>query len=268
MRALSTDVPAVSAAVRILERLAKAWPEMVTPGTLVSELKLNRSTCYNIVGTLQQAGWVSGREGRPGWTLGPRLLTITGVPDNVRLHVAQEEIEALSDELKFVVFLSACQPGGVHHVLAVAERSSGIRVTVSMGDSFPFSSPALMHASLAWMAPDEADRLLDTEQVIAFTAKTVTDREELHKAFAKVRSVGYAESIQQFNMAQSGVAAPVFDSHGTVKYAVCALAFSSELYDTNVAAAGNATRRCAEAITLRTGGTLPDGYPFPVTLQG
>ena len=267
MRALSTDVPAVSAAVRILERLAQAWPDMVTPGTLVSELGLNRSTCYNIVGTLQQAGWVSGREGRPGWTLGPRLLTITGVPDNVRLDVAQEEIEALSAELKFVVFLTACQRGAGHHVLAVAERNSGVRVTVSVGDTFAFSAPALMHASLAWTAPDEADQILDAEQVIAFTVKTVTDREGLRKAFAKVRSVGYADSVQQFNMAQSGVAAPVFDSRGAVRYAVCSLAFFSELDDTNLAAAGNAVRRCAEAITLRTGGTLPDGYPFAATLQ-
>jgi DNA-binding IclR family transcriptional regulator len=124
-----------------------------------------------------------------------------------------------------------------------------------------------MHATLAWLPPDEVDRVLDTEQVIAFTDQTITGREELHKAFAKVRSVGYAESVQQYNLAQSGVAAPVFDSRAVVKYAVCSLAFSSELDHTNVAAAGNAIRRCAEAITLRTGGTLPDGYPFPATLQ-
>jgi IclR family acetate operon transcriptional repressor len=265
VKGLSTDVPAVSAAVRILERLAQAWPEAVMPGTLISELRLNRSTCYNIVATLQQAGWVSGREGRPGWTLGPRLLTITGVPDNVRLDVAQEEIEALSAELTFVVFLAAYQAGAGHHVLAVAERSSGVRVTVSVGDTFPFSAPALMHATLAWTERSQADRILNAEPIIAFTGKTITDREGLHAAFAKVRSVGYAESIQQYNMAQSGVAAPVFDARGAVRYVVCSLAFSSELDDTNVAAAGNAIRRCAEAITLRTGGVLPEGYPLPAS---
>jgi DNA-binding IclR family transcriptional regulator len=265
VRALSTDVPAVSAAVRILERLAQAWPDMVTPGTLVSELQLNRSTCYNIVGTLQAAGWVSGREGRPGWTLGPRLLTITGVPDNVRLDVAQEEIEALSAELRFVVFLTVRQAGAGHHVLAVAERSSGVRVTASVGDTFPFSAPALMQASLAWLPQAEADAAMDAERVIAFTPRTVTDREDLHKALARVRTAGYADSIQQYNLAQSGVAAPVFDARGAVRYAVCSLAFSSELDERNVAAAGDAIRRCAETITLRTGGTLPEGYPFPAT---
>jgi IclR family transcriptional regulator, acetate operon repressor len=262
VKRLSTDVPAVSAAVRILERLAQAWPEAVTPGTLVSELRLNRSTCYNIVGTLQQAGWVAGREGRPGWTLGPRLLTITGVPDKVRLEIAQEEIEALSAELKFVVFVTVRQPGAGHHVLAVAERSTGVRVTVSVGDTFPFSAPALMHASLAWADPAEVDRTLAAEPVVAFTGKTITGREPLDRAFAKVRALGYAESIQQFNMAQSGVAAPVFDARGAVRYVVCSLAFSSELDETNVAVAGNAIRRCAEAITMRTGGVPPEGYPF------
>src|SRR5262249_9389561 len=155
-------------------------------------------------------------------------------------------------ELTFVVFLAVRQPGAGHHVLATAERRAGVRVTVSVGDTFPFSAPALMHASLAWKSPDEIDRFLDSEQVIAFTSKTITDREGLYKAFARVRSVGYAESVQQFNMAQSGVAAPVFDSRGAVRYVVCSLAFSSELDEANVAAAGNAIRRCAEAITLRT----------------
>jgi IclR family acetate operon transcriptional repressor len=263
VKRLSTDVPAVSAAVRILERLAQAWPEAVAPGTLVSELGLNRSTCYNIVGTLQQAGWVAGLEGRPGWTLGPRLLTITGVPDKVRLEIAQEEIEALSADLKFVVFVTVRQPGAGHHVLAVAERSTGVRITVSVGDTFPFSAPALMQAFLAWADPAEAERILAAEPIAAFTGKTITGRQELDKAFAQVRTVGYAESIQQFNMAQSGVAAPVFDARGAVRYVVCSLAFSSELDETNVAAAGNAIRRCADSITTRTGGILPAGHPFP-----
>jgi len=32
---MASDVPAVTTAVRILERLAKAWPDAVAPGVLV-----------------------------------------------------------------------------------------------------------------------------------------------------------------------------------------------------------------------------------------
>jgi len=254
---MASDVPAVMAAVRILERLAEAWPDAVTPGTLVRELGLNRSTCYNIVGTLQQAGWVAGLDGRPGWMLGPRLLLITGVTDKARLELEQEEIEALSASLNFVVFLAAREPRIGFRVLAVAERGAGVRVTVSVGDTFPFSAPALMQASLAWLDPDVAQRLLDGEEVIAFTERTVTDHDGLRLAFERVRTVGHAESVQQYDMAQSGVAAPIFDAGGAVRHVVCSLAFSSELNDGNVADVGAAVRRCADTITRRTGGILP-----------
>jgi IclR family acetate operon transcriptional repressor len=262
---MAGDVPAVTAAVRILERLAKAWPDAVAPGTLVRELGLNRSTCYNIVGTLQQAGWVAGLDGRPGWMLGPRLLVITGVTDKARLELEQEEIEALSASLNFVVFLAAREPGIGFRVLAVAERGTGVRVTVSVGDTFPFSAPALMQASLAWLDPDVAERLLDAQEVIAFTERTVTDRHALRCAFERVRTVGHAESIQQYNMAQSGVAAPIFDAGGAVRHVVCSLAFSSELNDGNVAEVGAAVRRCADTITRRTGGILPTRAEAAIT---
>ena len=260
---MASDVPAVTAAVRILERLAKAWPDAVAPGALVRELGLNRSTCYNIVGTLQQAGWVAGLDGRPGWMLGPRLLLITGVTDKARLELEQEEIEALSSALEFVVFLAAREPSAGFRVLAVAERGTGVRVTVSVGDTFPFSAPALMQASLAWLDTAEADRLLDAEGVIAFTERTVTEREALRLAFERVRTVGHAESLQQYNMAQSGVAAPIFDAAGAVRRVLCSLAFSSELDHGNVADVGAAVRRCADTITRRTGGIHPTRANVP-----
>ena len=258
---MATDVPAVMAAVRILERLAKAWPDAVAPGALVRELGLNRSTSYNIVGTLQQAGWVAGLDGRPGWMLGPRLLLITGVTDKARLELEQEEIEALSSSLNFVVFLAVREPRVGFRVLAVAERGAGVRITVSVGDTFPFSAPALMQASLAWLEPAEADRLLDAEGVIAFTDRTVTDRAGLRVAFERVRTVGHAASIQQYNMAQSGVAAPIFDAAGAVRHVICSLGFSSELDDGNAAEVGAAVRRCADTITRRTGGIQPARPP-------
>src|SRR5215813_7684093 len=50
------EVPAVVSAVRLLERIAADWPDPVASGTLIDELGLNRSTCYNILGTLQRIG--------------------------------------------------------------------------------------------------------------------------------------------------------------------------------------------------------------------
>lgn len=257
---MATEVPAVSSAVRILETLARNWPDVVTPASLVSELKLNRSTCYNIIGTLEQAGWVSGRAGRPGWTLGPRLLTLTGVTDKVKNVVAQQEIEELSRQLGFVVFVAEQERNGSYRVVAVAERSSGVRVTVSLGDTFPFAAPALMQSFLAWSNPGDVERLVKEHGLTQFTKFSITELKQLNKSLARVRQRGYAESLQQFSLAQGGVAAPVFDTSGTVSWAVCSLAFSTQLDASNVAHVGEAIRRCAESITARTGGVVPTGY--------
>lgn len=249
--------------MRILETLARKWPDAVTPATLVNELKINRSTCYNIVGTLEQAGWVSGRDGRPGWTLGPRLLMLTGVTDKIKNVVAQQEIEQVNQQLGFVVFVTEQKRGGGYQVVAVAERSAGVRVTVSLGDRFPFAAPALMQSFLAWTDPSEVERLVKEHGLIQFTKYSITDLDRLHEALAEVRKQGYSQSLQQYNMAQGGVAAPVFDATGKVSWVVCSLAFSTQLDSGNVTEVGEAIRRCAERITARTGGVSPLEYRAP-----
>jgi hypothetical protein len=46
-------------------------------------------------------------------------------------------------------------------VLAKAERAQGVRITVSVGDTFPFSNRAITRAFHAWSDPAEVDRLAD-----------------------------------------------------------------------------------------------------------
>lgn len=254
---MANDVPAVTSSVRILERLAAEWPHAVAPRELVNELGLNRSTCYNIMATLQRAGWVTSMGERSGWTLGPKLLTLTGVTDDMALNVAQTEIDALSRRLGFVVFLAEPDGSGGYVVVAKAERQVGVRVTVGVGDDFPFSAPALMQAFHAWRDPADFDLLADRVGVRPFTEHTVTDRAELHRQLAETRDRGFSTSLQQFDLAQSGVAAPVFDRRGEVHRVVCSLAFFSELHRDNVMRIGALIAACADRITQRIGGKSP-----------
>ncbi|MGH3661857.1 MAG: IclR family transcriptional regulator [Micromonosporaceae bacterium] len=255
----ASDVPAVVNAVRIVERLAQDWPAEVSTGSLINELKLNRSTCYNILATLQRAGWVTSRGDRAGWSLGPHMLALTGVPPEAVGAIVQQSIDQVSRSLGYVVFVAQRQSSGEFVVLAKAERGVGVRVTVSVGDTFPFSAPALMQAFLAWQPAETVDRLINRFGLVAFTEHTVADRPELHEVLATVRKRGYSTSIRQFDMAQSGIAAPVFDAQGNVAMLVCSLAFSSELTEANAASAGLLIRECAQDITNRIGGQpLPD----------
>jgi len=253
---VASDVPAVSSAVRILERLASSWPAAVPPKDLVNELGLNRSTCYNILATLQRAGWVSTMGERSGWMLGPRLLTLTGVADDMTAAVAQQEIDDLARGLGLVVFVAEADGSGGYVVTAKAERQMGVRVTVSVGEGFPFAMPALMQAYLAWQ-PRRVDELVDRHGLKQFTEHTVTDRDELGRVLATTRERGYSTCVQQYDLAQSEVAAPVFDRRGQVSRLVCSLALFTELHADNAARVGTLVSDCADRITTRTGGHRP-----------
>lgn len=88
-----------------------------------------------------------------------------------------------------------------------------------------------------------------------YTDRTVVDADELGSLFETVRREGFSRSIRQFNQAQGAVAAPVFDVKGQVSKAVCVLAFSSQLDETNVAHVGASVRACAARITERMSGS-------------
>jgi len=251
----------VTAAVRVLERLAAEWPDAMMPRSLIDELEMNRSTCYNILSTLQSVGWVRSVGDRAGWTLGPRLLMLTGVSSTMALRVIQDEIEELSRRLGFVVFVAERDGSGGYVVVAKAERRLGIRVTVGVGDYFEFSAPALMNAFYAWESQKTFDAAAERYQIKAFTPNTLTEPDDLHAELTSTRLRGYSVSLQQFDLAQGGVAAPAFDRHGEVSCIVATLAFASDLNYANVAEVGELVAACAANITRHLGGRYPDPVP-------
>jgi IclR family acetate operon transcriptional repressor len=254
---MANDVPAVTNAVRMLERIARDWPDPVASGTLIEDLGLNRSTCYNILGTLQRAGWAASRGDRTGWSLGPRLLALTGMSVDMVVDVVQQELDDLSQRLGFIAFAVQRHGPAAYTVLAKAERGQGVRITTSLGDTFPFSAPAIMRAFHAWSDPAEVDRLVDRYGLEAFTPETITDREALHEALRSTRERGYGISVREYDLGQSGVSAPVFDARGRVVMVLCSLAFASELNESNVASIGEQIRDCGLRISARTGGIPP-----------
>jgi DNA-binding IclR family transcriptional regulator len=256
---VAANVPAVAAAIRILERLAAEWPRSISPGTLVDELGLNRSTCYNILATLQRAGWASPTE-RAGWTLGPRLLTLTGVSHELVASVVQEELDVLSRSLGFVAFAAERDGSGGFTVVAKAERASGIRVSVGVGDRFPFSAPALLQAFAAWMPSADLNKQIAQHGLTRFTEYTVTDPDEFHALLQQVREDGFSHSIRQLDLSQAAAAATVFDAKSRAALAIAVLAFSSELDEGRVEEVGAVVREAADRITRRIGGAPPSDY--------
>lgn len=264
---MAIEVPAVSAAVRLVERLAAAAPQAVSAGTLASDLNLNRSTTYNILATLQEAGWVNNVGKRSGWTLGPGLSALAGLGDEGIHAVAKDEVEQLCRRLGIVVFAVQEDGSGSYTVVAVGDPGRGVRITVDVGDRFPFSAPGLMQAFWAYRPFDEFLNMARGRLIERFTEHTICDPEELAQVFAEVRKRGYGTSIRQFNVAHSGASSTVFGSDGQPKLALMLITFSSELDEGNLEFVGGAMRDAAARITARVGGAVPDESAFTATIS-
>jgi DNA-binding IclR family transcriptional regulator len=253
---MTSDVPAVVNAVRLLERIAQDWPDPVPSGVLIDELGLNRSTCYNILGTLQRIGWAASRGDRAGWLLGPRMLAMARLSGDWLGEIVQDELDALSHRIGFIVFAVQRHGTAEYAVSARGDRGQGVRITVGVGDTFPFSAPAIMRVFHAWSDPVEVDRLVDQHGLKAFTSETVVERPALHEVLAATRQRGYATSVREYDLGQSGVSAPVFDERGRVTTAIVSLAFSSELNESNADYYGGLIRECGRRITEKSGGAV------------
>jgi DNA-binding IclR family transcriptional regulator len=195
---------------------------------------------------------------RAGWTLGPRLLTLTGVTDDLALGIVREEIERLTRTLGFVVFVAEPDGSGGYVAVARAEQRRGVRVTVGVGEYFQFSAPALMYAFYAWQETDQFEQVAKRVGIKAFTENTITEHDAMLRELEQTRKRGYSVSLQQYDLAQSGVAAPIFDHHGKVSRVLCSLAFSSELNQDNVERTGQLLADCGMRITERIGGRVPE----------
>ena len=82
-------------------------------------------------------------------------------------------------------------------------RSAAEEITVGLGDTFPFSAPAIMRAFLAWSDPAEVDRLVDRHGLTAFTPEMVVEREALRAVLAVTRERGYGISVREYDFGQS-----------------------------------------------------------------
>lgn len=198
--------PAVAAAVRILDFLAKQTPRAGV-SEIARALDINKSTCFNILLTLAHYGVVAKLPGVAKYQLGPRLAELGGAlrrqygyRDLLRRHLERLVAEtglvcvigqALGDESSFVIIDQIAPPGA-------RSRSPAPNV----GAVYPLTAPAMGRALLSCL--DEEDALAVIRSLEP-KAGTLAWRQQLEE----VRRLGYATSLEQYKDGVNAVASPI-----------------------------------------------------------
>ncbi|GGM94408.1 IclR family transcriptional regulator [Streptomyces fuscichromogenes] len=186
---------------------------------------LNRSTTYRYVATLAKLGYLQQDPDSRKYSLGPRVVDLGFAAINSMeiTRVAGPFLQALSDETGYTVSMAVLDGPDIVYV---DRRRSGRAGTFAMGlhlhvgSRLPAYCTSMGKVLLAHQEPAVLRDLVDRTDLARRGPKTITAREQLMVALARVRRTGFALNDEELAPGLRSLAAPVRDRSGAVVAAV------------------------------------------------
>lgn len=190
-------VKSIVKALDILEFVANS-NSSPSVAQIATHLKLNRTTAYHLIETLQSKGYLIKDENGLGYQIGLKFLTFTAkLLDNNRLRIeALPYLQELAQTCGERVNLGILNDGEVLY-LAGVEKPSLPSVYTRFGKRAPAHCCSLGKVILAYMPEEEVDHLLKQKPLIIFTENTIADSHIFKQHLAEIRSQGYAVDHQE-----------------------------------------------------------------------
>ena len=175
---------------------------------LVEALPLAVSTVYKHLRTLEEAGFVTKRDGR--YRIGSKCLELGGYVrryDDV-YDTARDDVRRLAMETGELANLMVEEQGlGVY--LYTERGEMAVNLDTGLGKRMPLNTTALGKAILSTMNAARVDEIVEAHGLPERTPSTITDRDELAAELERIRKEGVAYERNQRVKGICCVAAPV-----------------------------------------------------------
>ena len=179
---------------------------------IARRIDLTSSTTHRLLTSLAQHGLVMRTEAR-GYALGPELLRLALVAKEAMdlRDIAEPIMVQLRDATDETVGLHVRDTSLLRHVIHQVESRQALRrIYTEMGQAVPLHQGAPGKVLLAYLSESEQNRVL-SEPLEKATERTITNPASIRKELAKVRSSGYAISVQERVTGIASIAVPVWD---------------------------------------------------------
>jgi DNA-binding IclR family transcriptional regulator len=198
--------------VQSVARAAELLKALRTPATvfeLADRCRLNRSTAWRILATLEDEGLVERDAATGRYAVGYALVALAaGAGHEPLVRRAHPHVRALAVACAETASLAVPQKLQLVYVDQV--QAPHVMAANWLGRPTPLHATSTGKAFLAWLAADEIGAALPG-RLQRFTDTTITTRAALRAALAEVRARGYAVSRGELEPALWGVSAPVLD---------------------------------------------------------
>lgn len=180
-------------------------------------LKLHRTTIHRMMMSLVDVGYVHHDPERGLYRLGLGLVELgTAVLQQIDLvSVARPYVLELSNRTNETTFLAILHDRSAVYV-EKAESPRSVRTSVTVGQRHPLHATSVGKAILAFLPPEQRDRILTGYTLTQYTDQTITLLPDLLTELEVTRKRGYALQLEERDPDVNGVAAPVFTADGLV----------------------------------------------------
>ena len=246
-------VRAVGKAMELIELLLTARRPL-TLQELYARSGYPKSTIHALLSTLREYAVIEQTaDGR--YSLGIRLYewgsAVSALWDVKQ--VARPFLERLAQSLGASTYLSVRSGDHVLSIDQCASFGAGLQVTMEPGLSLPLHATAQGKLLLSAASEAEVRRVCRITGLRPFTRHTLVTEEALLSDLAAIRQAGYAVEDGEYRVGLRAVAAPVYDSAGSLCYAAGALGLFPKIQTEEFRTAIAKTRACAAEISRALG---------------
>lgn len=205
---------AVRRALGIFELMMETG-EPITVGDIISRLGIPKSTAYELINTLNDAGYVEphGRENR--LFLGRKLYELGSAYRNQvdLIKDGSRTVENLRDLTGETVQLSVLD-GTMMLVIVKEEGSNPIRIVSQVGSRVPINWAASGRLLVSDMDDEELREFLKDTVSQSPSGRAKIDVSVIVREVRQARKQGFATEVNEANEHAGCVAAPIFDYTG------------------------------------------------------
>jgi IclR family KDG regulon transcriptional repressor len=216
----TSSVTTVDRLVAVLDSFSVERPAW-SLADLSAHLDLPKSTLHRFLTSLEVHGILRRDSDDKRWRLGYHLITWGELAARVTelRHVARPIMEELAHSTGEMALLTVYQNQEVVCIDKI-ETSHSVRLALDVGTRHPPHAGASSKILMAYLPDKEIQEVIRDRGLPKLCTNTITAADDLVAELAKIREMGYAESIEETDPGAWGVATPIYNRYDEVVAAI------------------------------------------------
>jgi DNA-binding IclR family transcriptional regulator len=215
------NIQTVSRALDVLEQFVENNTELGITD-LSTRLNLQKNNVFRLVATLKARNYIEVNDSTGKYRLGLKT-SVLGMAANRHNNLASHARPVLH-RLKMLslenCYLAVRKDSHSYYIDGV-ESDLPVRAAHRIGSSLPLHCTAAGKMLLAFLGREEMMCQIQNAELQRFTPRTIADPDGLLVELRTIAHQGYAVEDQEHDSGVMELAAPVFDSNGTILGALC-----------------------------------------------